>query len=60
MTYIIINIQCTCVKLICTTPQSPISPYPSIIYSSMKKYVNPLELAGFLHKWVIKCDLMFI
>jgi hypothetical protein len=29
-------------------------------YSGKKKYVNPLELSGFLLKLVIKFDLIFI
>jgi hypothetical protein len=29
-------------------------------YSGKKKYVNPLEIPGFLHKLAIKCDLIFI
>ena len=32
----------------------------SSMYCGKKKYMNPLELAGFLHKLVIKFDLIFI
>ena len=32
----------------------------SLKYSGKKKYVNPLEIPGFLHKLVIKFDLIFI
>ena len=30
------------------------------MYSGKKKYVNPLEIPGFLHKLVIQFDLIFI
>ena len=29
-------------------------------YSGKKKYVNPVELPGFLHKFVIQFDLIFV
>jgi hypothetical protein len=29
-------------------------------FSGKNKYVNPLEVPGFLHKLVFKCDLIFI
>jgi queuine/archaeosine tRNA-ribosyltransferase len=30
------------------------------VYSGKKKYMNPLEILRFLHKLIIKFDLIFI
>ena len=35
-------------------------PCKGVMYSGKKKYVNPLELPGFLHKLVIKFDLIYV